>query len=85
MLFRSGYDHSSWQGLLTGAGTPAAIIDKLNAAIVAFARSPAAQAAAAKSGEELVGSSPEVLQRRVADEIARFRKVVREYNIQPEE
>lgn len=81
----SGYDHSSWQGLLTTAGTPAATIDRLNAAIVAFARSPAAQAAAARSGEELVGSSPEVLQRRVADEIARFRKVVREYNIQTEE
>lgn len=81
----AGYDISSWQGLLASAGTPAAIVNKLNGPIVSFAKSAAALSAAAKNGEELVGSAPEILEQRIVSEIARFRKVVKDNNITQEQ
>ena len=80
-----GYDHSTWQALLTSAGTPTTIVQKLYAPIAAYAKSPAALGMAAKVGDELVGSTPRFLGKLIVEEVARWKKVVRENNIRLEE
>lgn len=80
-----GFDYFTWQGFILPAGTPPAIIGKLHAPLAAYARNPEAIARASRDGSELIGSPPEVLGRIIADEVTRWKKVVKDNNIKPEE
>ena len=77
----TGFDYSSWQGFITTAGTPAAVLNKLQGAIAAHASTPEALSRAARDGSELVGSAPDILAKTIAEETARWKKVVRDNNI----
>ena len=80
-----GFDYFTWQGFVLPAGTPAAIVARLHAPLAAYAKNPEAIARAAKDGSELIGSPPEVLGRVIAEEVVRWKKVVKDNNIKPEE
>ena len=80
-----GFDYFTWQGFVLPTGTPAAIIARLNAPLATYAMHPDAIARAAKDGNELIGSPPEVLGRIITDEVARWKKVVKENSIKPGE
>ena len=71
------YEDSTWFGMLAPAGTPAAIVAKLNAEIVKAVRSPEIVERLTPDGGEPVGSSPERFASHIASEIARWRKVVK--------
>jgi tripartite-type tricarboxylate transporter receptor subunit TctC len=79
------YDFSSWVGLFATAKTPPAIINKLNTMFVTAIKSPAVSEKIEKGGSVIVGSSPEDLRKYVASETARWRKVVEENNLKPED
>lgn len=76
-----GYDYSGWGAILTTAGSPPSVVNKLSAAIAAYSRSPEATARAFKEGYELEGSTPEALGKLIDTEIARWRKVAQDNNI----
>lgn len=76
-----GYEDSTWFGMLAPAGTPAAIIGKLNAEIVRTLQSRGVLDRLAPDGAEPVGSTPEQFRDHLAREIARWRKVVKEAGI----
>ena len=79
-----GYENSTWFGLLAPAGTPAAVLNKLNAELVKASQSPDIVDRLAPDGGEPVGSTPEQFGRHLALEIARWRKVVKDAGMKVE-
>jgi len=79
-----GYQNSTWFGLLAPAGTPAAVLSKLNAELVKTSQSPDIVERLAPDGGEPVGSTPEQFGRHLALEIARWRKVVKDAGMKVE-
>jgi tripartite-type tricarboxylate transporter receptor subunit TctC len=75
------YEDSTWFGFLAPAGTPAAVVARLNAELVKISRSQEIVERLAPDGGEPVGSSPEQFARHIATEIARWRKVVKDAGI----
>ncbi len=73
-----GYEAATWHGWLAPAGTPAAIVNRLNAELAKGARAPDVAGKLAADGGEPVGSTPEEFSRFLVTDIARWRKVVRE-------
>lgn len=76
-----GFDAMQWYGLFAPAGTPRAIIDKLNSAMVATLRSESRNFAT--DGAETVGNTPEEFRRVMESETVKWGKVVRAAGIQP--
>ena len=76
-----GYAVESWYGLYAPAGTPADVIQKLNAAARKAARSPEFSKKVEQEGLAVVASDPAELDRYVKGEEARWRKIVKENNI----
>ena len=70
--------------LFAPTGTPATIVSRLNAALVAGLGADEVKAAFAKISFTAVGSTPEVLTTRVRDETAFYRTVAREAGVQPQ-
>lgn len=79
-----GYEASSWQGVLAPAKTPKPIIDRLHAEIVKALHSPEISGRLAAEGSEIGGIAPEAFGRYIASEIVKWRKVVKDANIQVE-
>ena len=73
-----GFDVSVWYGIFAAAGTPAAIVQKLNAEIIKAMRSPEAKEKIESAGYDIVGSTPEQLDAHVKSEITRWAKVVKD-------
>ncbi|MGE4110638.1 MAG: Bug family tripartite tricarboxylate transporter substrate binding protein [Burkholderiales bacterium] len=72
-----GYSVNSWYGVFAPAGTPAAIVNKLNAAIAAGLKSPAVTQRLVGLGADVAPTSPEEFGRIVRDEIRKWAKVVK--------
>jgi tripartite-type tricarboxylate transporter receptor subunit TctC len=66
-----------WNGVLVPARTPAAIVGRLNAEIVAILREPAIRERFAAQGAEAVGSSSAEFAAHIRREIDKWGKVVR--------
>jgi len=73
-----GYDVSVWYGVFVAAKTPAAIVQKLNAAFIKAMNAPEAKARIEASGYQIVGSTPAQLDAHVKSEIARWGKVIKD-------
>lgn len=77
-------DFSVWVGFLAPAGTPRAIVDKLNREIVAIVREPAMKTRLLELGFEVVASSPAEFEHRMKADHDRFGAVVRNAGIKLE-
>jgi tripartite-type tricarboxylate transporter receptor subunit TctC len=76
-----GYESGSIYGVFAPARTPAAIIKRLNAEIVAVVSSPAVKERFLASGVETVGSTPEQFADVIRADVARMSKVIKEAGI----
>jgi tripartite-type tricarboxylate transporter receptor subunit TctC len=78
-----GYDFSSvlGMGLVAPRGTPAPIVNKLNAELVKIVRNPAVTSKLEGDGTVMVGNTPEQFRQSLAAEVARWKKVVSEAGI----
>ncbi len=72
----SGYDASSWYGLLAPAGTPHAIVGRLQQEIAKLMQSAEVRERLQNQGLDPVGSTPEEFARTIRSEIAKWEKVV---------
>ncbi|MDF0578253.1 tripartite tricarboxylate transporter substrate binding protein [Bradyrhizobium yuanmingense] len=77
-----GYAAESWYGLYAPAKTPAAVIARLNQAIAKAVQSGAFKKLETNEGLIMVGSAPEQLDRYVAQEEERWRKLIKDANIE---
>ena len=76
-----GYSAEAWWGLFAPAGTPPAIIDRMNAEVAKVLKTPDARDKLSAQGMDLVGSSPADLAKFFAGEVARWSKVISDNNI----
>lgn len=76
-----GYENSTWHGWLAPAGTPPAILNRLNAELVKSTRAPDVVERLAPDGGEPVGSTAEQFARYIAADMARWSKLVKETGI----
>ena len=72
-----GYENSLWQALLAPAKTPPAVVARLHREIAAIAKIPEFRERLMVEGTEAVGSTPAALAEHIAQEIERWRKVVK--------
>ena len=72
-----GYDASTWYPLLAPAGTPTAIVDKMNAQLVTILASADVREKLQAQGIEPVGSTPAQLGAHLKSEMVKWEKVVR--------
>ena len=72
-----GFEIDTWWGLVAPAGTPLAIVDRLNAAFVAALNSPEAKTRFAALMAEPVASTPAQFGAFMASERAKYEKVVK--------
>lgn len=77
----SGYDVRSWAGLMAPAGTPRAVVDRLNAETVKALQIPAVRTRLEEMGGEARGSTPDEMKAMVASEVQRWSQVVADANI----
>jgi tripartite-type tricarboxylate transporter receptor subunit TctC len=77
-------DMSSWIGLVAPAGTPRAVIDKLNREVAAIYADPAIADRLEKAGITAVTSTPEEFDAFFRSEAARWTKVFKESGIKLE-
>ena len=78
----TGFDVSSWAGLATTAGTPRAVVMRLNADMHKALQVPEVRSRLESFGGEVRGSTPEEMRARVASELARWSKVIRDAKIE---
>jgi tripartite-type tricarboxylate transporter receptor subunit TctC len=71
-----GFVSANWYGMLAPAGTPAAIIARLHAEIVAALKAPEVRDFISGEGAEPVGSSPQEFGAYMRSEIERYTRVV---------
>lgn len=76
-----GFHMGAWQALMAPAGTPAAVIAKLNDAYGVALKDPEIKAKLATQGAEAVGSSPAEFQNFLDSEVSRWEKVVQSSGI----
>ncbi|WP_055323869.1 tripartite tricarboxylate transporter substrate binding protein, partial [Bordetella pertussis] len=77
----AGYDVQTWYGIHAPAGTPAAVVDRLNQALVAVLSNAQVRAALVGQGYEVATSTPGEFSRMVRDDVAKWRKVVKEAKV----
>lgn len=78
------FDFGAWQGALAPAGTPRAIIARLNAEINAVLKDTEASSALVRIGFTPVGGTPEQFQQLVNSTIDKWGRVIREAKIKAE-
>lgn len=76
-----GYSVRSWAGLMAPAGTPRAVIDRLNAETLGALRTPAVRQRLEDMGGEARGSTPEEMKTLVGSELQKWTQVVAEAKI----
>lgn len=78
------FDFGAWQGVLAPAGTPRAIVMRLNAEINAVLKDAEASSALVKLGFTPVGGTPEQFQQLIGSNIDKWGRVIREAGIRAE-
>lgn len=79
-----GYETSTWGGLLAPAGTPKAVVAKLNAEVVRILGLPDVRQKLLDAGIEPVQGTPEQFAQFIEKEMAKWAKVAKDAGIQPE-
>src|SRR5499425_35385 len=82
--FLPGYEASTWYGVGAPKGTPAEIVEKLNKEINAGLADPTMKARLADLGGDVLALSPADFGKLIAEETAKWAKVIRAANIRAE-
>jgi tripartite-type tricarboxylate transporter receptor subunit TctC len=79
-----GYEVAGWYGMLAPAGTPPAIINKLNRELVRIVHLPDVTEKMATDGSEPVGSSPTEFAAHIKSEVEKWRDLIQKTGIKTE-
>ena len=75
-----GYEAGAWYGLMAPAGTPAAVLARLQRSLASL-RTPESMEAIRKLGADPIVSTPEVLRARIDSEVATYAKLIKEVGL----
>jgi tripartite-type tricarboxylate transporter receptor subunit TctC len=73
-----GFDIETWYGVLAPAGTPQAVLTRLNTEMLKIVKSTEFAQTMRDAGCEPLGSTPAEMARRISDETAKFAKIVQD-------
>jgi tripartite-type tricarboxylate transporter receptor subunit TctC len=76
-----GFEAWAWQGFVAPAGTPRAVVEKLNSEFAKVMADPVIKQRLSESGFEPQTSTPEQFAAYIKSEIAKWQKVIRDSNI----
>jgi tripartite-type tricarboxylate transporter receptor subunit TctC len=79
-----GFDASLWLAIMAPAGTPQAILDRLNKEIVALVGAADTREALDKAGAEPLTSTPAELAAMIRDGVPKYAKIVKTAGVKPE-
>jgi len=77
-----GYQHASWVGMLAPAGTPRAIVDRLNAEAVKIVNSDEVKKLFLRRGMEAEGNTQKEFAETIREEVDKWKKLVAAAGIQ---
>jgi tripartite-type tricarboxylate transporter receptor subunit TctC len=80
-----GYEISSWHGFFAPAGTPREIVSRLQREIARAVHLPDVRERIEATGNEAVGSTPEEFDTMFHAEISKFRKIVQDAQLPPQD
>ena len=80
-----GYHAEAFQGMVVPAGTPQAVVDKLSAEVARVVRLPDVAQRFQLDGAQAVGSTPQAFAAFLRDEMQKWRKVISDAGIKPEQ
>jgi tripartite-type tricarboxylate transporter receptor subunit TctC len=72
-----GFDASLWLAIMAPAGTPAAVIERLNKEVVAAVSAPDTRELLDKNGAEVLTSTPAELAAMIREGVAKYAKIVK--------
>jgi tripartite-type tricarboxylate transporter receptor subunit TctC len=75
------FDIQTWYGVLAPSATPKVILERLNVEMLRIIKSPQFAASLEASGCEPLGSTPAAMASRIADETAKFARIVKDGNL----
>lgn len=73
----AGFEAIAWNGVLVAAGTPRAIIDRINAAVNAAMKDPATVQRLKTAGLDTVGGTPDEFAKLIADDFAKWGPIIK--------
>ncbi|MGQ0656215.1 MAG: Bug family tripartite tricarboxylate transporter substrate binding protein, partial [Betaproteobacteria bacterium] len=73
-----------WDGFVVRAGTPRAIVERLNAEMARAVATPEVRSRFASLGVEPVATTPEEFGERITSEVERWGRLVRDAQIRPD-
>ena len=76
-----GYESLSWSGIAVAAGTPRALIERLNRDINSILATPEMRQKLAEQGADAMGGSPEAFAAHVRAEREKWSRLIRDNNI----
>ncbi len=79
-----GFESSNWQGVVMPAGTPRAIVDRLNKELNAILQIPEQRDAILATASDVAGGTPEQFRDLIRSEIPKWAEVIKAAKIQPE-
>jgi tripartite-type tricarboxylate transporter receptor subunit TctC len=79
-----GYETIGWYGVVAPKATSPALVQRLSTVIVRGLQAPEVKERLAADGSEALGSTPAELDRYMASEVARFKKVIKDAGIRRE-
>ena len=78
----AGFDIASWFGLMAPAGTPADIVQRAQAAVVAMLATPDTRAQLDAMGADAVGNTSERMRQQIDNEVKRFGELAKKARLQ---
>jgi tripartite-type tricarboxylate transporter receptor subunit TctC len=81
----AGYDAVIWLGIMAPAGTPRAVIERLNAEITRIANAPEMKAAWAKQGAVAMSMSPDEFARFMREDVDKWARIVKISGAKPDQ
>jgi tripartite-type tricarboxylate transporter receptor subunit TctC len=80
-----GYQSVIWSGILAPAGTPRAVVNRVNAEVARIVQSPAMKKRLVELGSDPVGSRPEEFDAFIRSEVAKWAKIAKAAGVKAEE
>ena len=77
----AGFDVRSWAGLATNAGTPRAVVERLNVELQRVVKVPEVRAKLEEMGGEVAASTSAEMKARVVGDLQRWAKVIKDAKI----
>jgi len=80
-----GYEISSWHGFFAPSGTPREIVMRVQREVARAVQLPDVRQRVESTGNEVVGSTPEEFDAKFRADVARFKKIVQDARIPPQD